>query len=269
MLWSNIQTCFESYQLRKKQKISKEATENEDEAASSIGIPSSSAGRRAYSSPGHGDEKKSFEKVLRGFNKEVRSPQIFTTRPYSVDTEQGKISPVRHARELGTPMTPGKGEFPKYSTDLLVTFISVLRKGTLVKLYRGSKKPRTVLLGLGSNNETLNYTFTGGNVLKKLVHRKKRIALDSIHTIYEGKQTSNFLMPSAFGAKEEHCLSLITSERTLDLETNSEVERNALVDGLSMLLQKMMDLNKEHYHSSTLGEDMPSKNQSAAVEDKK
>ena len=76
-----------------------------------------------------------------------------------------------------------------------------------------------------------------------------------------GKQTNTFHLQLSRGALEDHCFSLILNRTndTLDLECKSKVERDALAQGFSILIQRYQHPNRllgnvanEYQQSSTI-----------------
>ena len=62
------------------------------------------------------------------------------------------------------------------------------------------------------------------------------LSLNDILFIESGKQTSMLRKPSANDVSPDVCFSLITSSATFDFEVTSKIERDALVQGFTMVV---------------------------------
>ena len=65
----------------------------------------------------------------------------------------------------------------------------------------------------------------------------REIALADVMFVDTGKRTLGFTSAaSATSADERRCFSIVTSNQSLDLEASSSMEREAMVQGFSMLI---------------------------------
>lgn len=71
----------------------------------------------------------------------------------------------------------------------------------------------------------------------KLCSTRHSISIASITDVLMGKQTQVFKRSAAAGAHEDHCFSLVTQDRTLDLECESKKQRNAWIEGIRSISQ--------------------------------
>lgn len=109
------------------------------------------------------------------------------------------------------------------------TFHSVLKEGMTMLLHTGDKTPKPIQL-------TLVGTELRWKAAKVFARNQYKIDLRDIKFVEWGKQTSTFLKHPSMGASEDLCFSLITDKVTVDLEASSKVERDALVQGFSLVV---------------------------------
>lgn len=109
------------------------------------------------------------------------------------------------------------------------TFHSVLKEGMTLLLHTGDKNPKQVHL-------TLVGTELRWKAAKVFARNLYKIDLRDIKYVEWGKQTSTFQKHPSMGASEDLCFSLITDKVTVDLEASSKVERDALVQGFSLVV---------------------------------
>ena len=96
-------------------------------------------------------------------------------------------------------------------------------------LHTGDKIPKQIQL-------TLVGTELRWKAAKVFARNHYRIDLRDIKYVEWGKQTSTFQKHPSMGAADDLCFSLITDKVTVDLEASSKVERDALVQGFSLVV---------------------------------
>jgi hypothetical protein len=127
-------------------------------------------------------------------------------------------------------------EPPKSAGDdaLAKTLLSVLDQGMTLTLYsfRGGKQVHISLV----NGCELRW-----RTLKLFAKKGKHLDLHDVMFVNTGKQTKKFHLPQAGTAVEDLCFSLITSVDSLDFEASSKVERDALVQGFTILVSRLKE----------------------------
>lgn len=117
---------------------------------------------------------------------------------------------------------------------LAQTLLTVLSQGMVLIVYneKGAKQATVTLVG-GSE---LHWRSV------KLFSKKgKQLNLREVLFVSSGKQTKKFKLKTSEIAVEDCCFSLTTSTDTIDFEATSKVERDALVQGFTILLTRFED----------------------------
>jgi hypothetical protein len=109
------------------------------------------------------------------------------------------------------------------------TFLSVLKEGMTMLLHTGEKSPKQIQL-------TLVGTELRWKSAKVFARTQYKVDLREIKFVEWGKQTDTFAKQTSMSASEDMCFSLVTDKVTVDLEASSKVERDALVQGFSLVV---------------------------------
>jgi len=118
---------------------------------------------------------------------------------------------------------------PVNDSDLLRTFKKVLASGVNMIQHGASGPAVQVHLSLRKN---VLY-WSGG----RPVNGRRELPIPDIMFIDIGKNTAGFVSgQSAKDVDQDLCFSLVTSDQSLDLETTSKMEREAMAQGFSMLM---------------------------------
>mmetsp|Transcript_28657 Transcript_28657/g.33846 ORF Transcript_28657/g.33846 Transcript_28657/m.33846 type:complete len:215 (-) Transcript_28657:49-693(-) len=121
---------------------------------------------------------------------------------------------------------------PVNDQDLLRTFKKVLASGVNM-IQHGATGP-AVQVHLSLRKNVLYWS--GG----RPVNGKRELPIGDIMFIDIGKNTAGFVSgQSAKSVDQDVCFSLVTSDQSLDLETTSKMEREAMAQGFSMLMATM------------------------------
>lgn len=153
--------------------------------------------------------------------------------------EAQAAAPGSDAQETGSVSSLGsEGNVQAIDRDvsdqtLLNTFISVLSEGLTITMHGSKGRPKQIKLWL-EGDYTLKWAST-----KALVKKKKKMNLHDVLFVEVGKQTTNFARATARAANEDLCFSLVTQTTTLDLESSSKMEREAMTQGFSMILNDL------------------------------
>lgn len=127
------------------------------------------------------------------------------------------------------------GKQIKTDRALMDTFVKVLTQGITVKVHsQKDKAPKEVRVTLQS--DVLNWKNINS---RTIIHRTKSMKIRDIKRIEWGKITETFNSAIAQATPEDICLSLVTNEKTLDLEVSSKVERDSLAQGFTILINAM------------------------------
>ena len=91
-----------------------------------------------------------------------------------------------------------------------------------------------------------NVTLVGGSELhwktNRIFSKKgKQLNLREVSFVNSGKQTKRFHLPASKNAVDDHCFSLVTAKYTLDFEASSKAERDALVQGFTILMTRFRE----------------------------
>lgn len=122
-------------------------------------------------------------------------------------------------------------------TTLVNTFRSVLAEGYLVTMHMGKGRPKNIRLSLDPRDSAiLRWTST-----KSLTRKVHSMNLHDVLFVEVGKRTTNFTGSKSAGVRvnEDLCFSLVTESMTLDIETSSKMEREAMAQGFSMILNDL------------------------------
>lgn len=91
-----------------------------------------------------------------------------------------------------------------------------------------------------------NVTLVGGcelhwKTIRIFSKKGKQLNLREVLFVNGGKQTKKFHLPGSKNAVDDHCFSLVTSQYSLDFEASSKVERDALVQGFTILMTRFRE----------------------------
>ena len=115
---------------------------------------------------------------------------------------------------------------------LIQAFRETLSHGTTLTLYslKGAKQVKMTLVGTELRWVTQNKVFA---------KQGKKIDLRDIRFVQAGKQTKKFNLPLGRRALDDNCYSIVTENDSLDFELTSKVERDAHVQGFSIILSRL------------------------------
>ena len=126
-----------------------------------------------------------------------------------------------------------QGELESSSQRLFDIFLTVMAEGVSLTKH-GEDSSMKVTLYMDYKKKTLFYKpFSGWTP------RKKAIPLSELEMVMRGKRTETFLAKRLRDIDFKTCLSLVLrSGVEVNLEANSEMERDALARGFEMLMKK-------------------------------
>lgn len=147
---------------------------------------------------------------------------------------------VLRAKKFGRPIFPVNGtshkskdqESDDTQSSTLPTFCTQMQEGIKVSLHtiNHEKGPKEIILSIVGDELQWHQVNKSKTKIQKW-------PLKNILYVTPGKQSSNFrLIHTAIDAQ---CFSLITQEYSLDIETKSKIERDALVKGFELKLQNV------------------------------
>lgn len=143
-------------------------------------------------------------------------------------------------RSIPIPSTSGAGKSKGYKDlspqdeALRKTFHSVLKEGMTMVLHTSEKNPKQIHL-------TLVGTELRWKAAKVFARNMYKIDLRDIKYVEWGKQTNTFQKQVSSAASDDQCFSLVTERVTVDLEASSKVERDALVQGFSLVVSGLRE----------------------------
>lgn len=143
-------------------------------------------------------------------------------------------------RSIPIPSTSGAGKSKGYKDlspqdeALRKTFHSVLKEGMTMVLHTSDKNPKQIHL-------TLVGTELRWKAAKVFARNMYKIDLRDIKYVEWGKQTNTFQKQVSSAASDDQCFSLVTERVTVDLEASSKVERDALVQGFSLVVSALRE----------------------------
>lgn len=169
------------------------------------------------------DTKSTFSQTLESEGKRFiqDAPENTTDASSLLGTEMG----------LGDRISKQPIDLSSPDLTLLHTLKDVLTQGIILTQYTtGSAKQVKV--------------FLNGNVLqwrsaKFLARKNFKLDLRKVLCVEWGKKTSNFHLPLAAKAPIDCCFSFLTDDQTLDFEASSKVERDALAQGFTLMLEDL------------------------------
>lgn len=118
---------------------------------------------------------------------------------------------------------------PKTKRELNPSFLTVIRDGVTLILH-SSKSSRAAKVKLSEDQIVIK-------VKKILTVKVLMINLSDILSIEYGKVTTNFQRSGLQRLQSDSCFSILTADRSYDLEASGKVERDALVEGLGALTE--------------------------------
>lgn len=143
--------------------------------------------------------------------------------------------------------------------------------GVLIVAHGSRGKPKTVRLQLTESAITWRTETRKKREFKPKLGKLHQVPLSHIMYVDVGKQTTALRRVENAAVSESLCFSLLTKEGSLDLEANSQRERDALVSCFSLVLDEVHAQNwRDIYRGPS--SDMPSSfdemdPNAAAVED--
>jgi hypothetical protein len=144
--------------------------------------------------------------------------------------------------------------------------------GVLIVAHGSRGKPKTVRLQLTESAITWRTETRKKRDMQPKMGKIHQVPLSHIMYVDVGKQTTALRRVENASVSEALCFSLLTKEGSLDLEANSQRERDALVSCFSLVLDEVHAQNwRDIYRGPS--SDMPSSfdemdpNAVAAVED--
>eukprot|EP00904_Undaria_pinnatifida_P000812 jgi/Undpi1/10731/HiC_scaffold_29.g13179.m1 len=117
---------------------------------------------------------------------------------------------------------------------LLGTFMEVMSEGLPIKIHRSSGRARKTTMWL-KDTDTLVW-FSKRTVGGKRWHK---LSLRGVTSVNAGKSSEPLTSKSAANADPRFCLTLGFPSLVLGLEGSSELERDALVQGFTMLIEDL------------------------------
>ena len=124
------------------------------------------------------------------------------------------------------------------STELTTDdFVSKLQGGGMMVLKHGRRgKPHKRRLWLTQDCQRLNVSDSSGM-------SNKGLPLSEVMSgrIVQGFRTAVFERSGTYAASEDHCMSIIATSRSLDIECETQEERDMLVKGLNKLVLHLME----------------------------
>lgn len=116
---------------------------------------------------------------------------------------------------------------------LIDTFKSVLSEGYHVTLHRSTGKPRAVRICIDAEDPTA----LRWSVVKSITRRQYSLDLSDVTAVEIGTRnfTKNALTSTELPHYEDMCFSLTTQTSSLDIQTTSKMEREAMAQGFTML----------------------------------
>eukprot|EP00640_Fibrocapsa_japonica_P006629 CAMPEP_0113942176 /NCGR_PEP_ID=MMETSP1339-20121228/7937_1 /TAXON_ID=94617 /ORGANISM="Fibrocapsa japonica" /LENGTH=181 /DNA_ID=CAMNT_0000946543 /DNA_START=425 /DNA_END=970 /DNA_ORIENTATION=+ /assembly_acc=CAM_ASM_000762 len=120
-------------------------------------------------------------------------------------------------------------------SKLVQAFVEVLSEGVKVRVHKLHGKVKSFKMWL----EQDRLLFQRDNVVKRVANRPRVLALADIQSIEVGKQTQVFKEFSHDELPDDLCMSIILVDSTVDIEVRSPTERNAIAEGLVMLLTEV------------------------------
>jgi hypothetical protein len=112
---------------------------------------------------------------------------------------------------------------------LMQRFTQILSAGIMCQLHT-TKGPKPVILSMVGNE-------VRWQAATKTANKRYKLNLRDVIEVEVGKLTSNFLKGRI--ADDELCFSLVTQKTTLDLEANSKLERDSLIQGFKTTLDSL------------------------------
>ena len=147
----------------------------------------------------------------------------------------------------------------------LQTAMNQLRDpGVLIVAHGSRGKPKTVRLQLGTDcitwrTESRKKNSSGQYTKELKLGKLHSVSLTNIMYVDVGKQTTALRRKENDSVPETLCFSLLTKEGSLDLESNSPRERDALVSCFSLVLDDVHHQNwRDIYRGPSDGQGVPS-----------
>ena len=150
----------------------------------------------------------------------------------AIITPGGRSTPIPQTG--GASKSKGYKDLSPQDEALRKTFHSVLKEGMTMVLHTSDKNPKQIHLMLVG-------TELRWKAAKVFARNMYKIDLRDIKYVEWGKRTNTFQKQASSGASEDMCFSLITEKVTVDLEASSKVERDALVQGFSLVVSGLRE----------------------------
>ena len=141
-------------------------------------------------------------------------------------------TPVATSAYFDQPDNGEEADNDGSDSRILKTLLTVLGQGMTITKYN-EKGLKQIHLHLADGVELRWRT------VKMFAKKGKKLNLREVRFVNWGKQTKKFHMPVARNAFDEHCFSLVTGSDTVDFEARNVVERDALAQGFSILVNRL------------------------------
>jgi hypothetical protein len=175
--------------------------------------------------------------------KKKKKPKGKKAKDVSSDSESS-----RHGGMHVTRKPPSSSQDAASKDRALIdTFKSVLSEGYLVTLHRAQGKPKTVRIRIEEQTPNiLRWSMT-----KSITRRQYTLDLRDLESVaLGGGHFTRDENDPAGAVDESRCFSLVTPTSTLDIETSSKMERDAMSQGFTMLSDDVRARKDEPSQSS-------------------
>ena len=114
--------------------------------------------------------------------------------------------------------------------------LNIIKRVQSVEILKHGRRgrPHSTLLTIHKNGELSWKGRSGGSIY-----------LENVLELVQGNQATAVFGSAKRAPRSEHCLSLVTSERTLDIETNSEETRDWLLVAFKYLIHRCEERRQE------------------------
>lgn len=130
------------------------------------------------------------------------------------------------------------------SKNVKKTIINAMLKGTHIKKYNKNKKASNRIMKLDKDKKVLILSHTG------LLKRTKKLPISDIKWIVYGPHTKIFKKGGALKFPWR-CFSLVTKSRTIDFESDNDIDADVWILGIQSLITDSIVLNRRLLHSKT------------------
>jgi hypothetical protein len=167
---------------------------------------------------------------------------------YSIDDNISDISFANEDTSLlsDNNLDSSTGSTESKQREFLEYFRRVMQPGIVVILHTAKRGSKAIKLRLEGND--LLWQSNKPNPKKKF-----RLKLTDILRVEKGKYTPNFSASSASKVDASLCFSLITANSTIDLQTSSALERDAMAKALELLLNEAIMSSRKHWFQTGRG----------------